>query len=623
LGKINTLSHQHPTVTEGLAKYGLKFDDDVWVFANPSRDSTADRPTRFNWPDLLTAPYMLSPHYARLLKLVIACLLSGLAGVTYSPATAKVKLQSIRRFFFCAFQRGFPALATMTALQAQKIVGELFLSSGEAIICKKTAEQYMFIINQVHRLSLFTGDGFDSEPFPRKVRKKASFACQDLRAWDAPPNPASFYLLRKAMNFIDCFSESVIRIYEKYIDAVNHMKYKGVISRGAVARYADKAILDEAFDCGAGADQFMHTLKASRQQDVAILLGHIQTACFIVITFTTAPRMSEVRRAKVGSINKRKHYTGKEYYYYSAARSKKRYSADLEKSDGDQGEDAPWVLSSAAVTAYQTLIRLSSPARLSSGLDNLWLVSPGDSLWPFFSSAGFSVLSGCSLNLRLNKFAKFIGLSEATGWDGSLHSHMGRKLFARFVAMRDRSALGDLAVQYSHTSAYSVDISYAKPGAEFRRLVKDELAQEMEVAMLDLVGVESNMIYTTKGGDLKSKSIVRFAGEIRSTKDVLLLLGRGVKLIPCQWGACNYKQEFSACEGSKEEPNPEKKTPEVCGRCSNFLATPKHEIWWQQYRDDSLKWLSLSGLPDQTRHVLSVRLQQAEQILSVIASGRD
>jgi hypothetical protein len=501
-------------------------------------------------------------------------------------------------------------------------VDDLFLSNSETTLCKKTIEQYMFIINQVHRLSPFTGDGFDSEPFSEKVRKKASFACQELRVWEAPPNNASFYLLRKAISFIDSFSGSVTRIYERYVNAVNYMKSNGVTSRVAVAKYADRAILDEKFDSGSGVDQFATTLKANRQQDVAILLGHIQTACFIVITFTTAPRMSEVRRAGVGSISKRKHYTGKEYYYYSAARSKKRYSADLEKSDGDQGVDAPWVLSSAAVRAFQTLIRLSSPARMTSGLDNLWLVSNGDTLWPFFSKAGFSVLSGCTLNIRLNKFANFIGLADATGWKGSLHSHMGRKLFARFVAMRDRSALGDLAVQYSHISAYSLDISYAKPGAEFRRLVKDELAQEMEMAVRDLVGIESNMIYTTKSGDLQSKSIVRFAGEIRSTKDVLLLLGRGVKLIPCQWGVCNYNQELSACEGSKEEPNPEKKTPQVCSRCSNFLATPKHEIWWQQYYDDSLKWLSLSGLPAQTRHILTIRMQQADKILRVIASSR-
>ncbi|QXE12586.1 hypothetical protein HXW87_02685 [Pseudomonas sp. Y5-11] len=615
------LPQHYSLVTDGLAKYGCEFDDDIWTFTNPNRDSIADRPTLFKWPKILVEPYNLSPHYAGLLKSVAACMLVGLAGVRYSPETVKVKLTYIRRLFFGAHEKGFPKLATMTAMQAQKIIEELFLNNGEKKHCNKTIGQCLFSINLVHRLSSYTGDGFESEPFPTKVRKRILFGFRELEEWEAPPNNASFYLLRQAIKLIDTCTECLLRVYGKYVGAVDNIKAQGVTNRAAVAKYADSVISNEIFSFGPGLGQSLESLKASRQQDISTLLCHIQTACFIVITFTTAPRISEVRRARVGSISKRKHYTGREYYYYSSARSKKRYSADLESSYGDQGEDDPWVLSSAAVKAFETLTRLSAPARLASGTDNLWLVSSGDTLWPFFPKVGFNVIGVTAVNIRLNTFAKFIGLSEVTGWSGRLHSHMGRKLFARFVAMRDRSALGDLAVQYSHTSAYSVDISYAKPGIEFRRLVKDELALEMEAAVRDLVGVDSGTIYTTPSGVHQSESILRFAGEFKTNKDVLLLLGRGVKLIPCQWGACNYKQELSACEGSREEPNPSKRTPEVCSRCSNFLATPKHEIWWQQYRDDSLKWLSLSGMPDQTRHVLKLRLQQAEKVLGVIARG--
>ena len=616
------LSPQHYSlVTDGLAKYGCDFHDDIWTFTNPSRDSIADRPTTFNWPKILDQPYKLSPHYAGLLKSVTACMLVGLAGVRYSPETVNVKIKFIRRFLFRAYERGFPALATITAIQAQKIIEELFSNNGEKRHCNKTIGQCLFSINLIHRLSTYTGDGFESEPFPTKARKRILFGFRELEEWQAPPNNVSFYLLKQAMKLIDSCTEELLRVYGKYVEAVEKIKARGETNRTTIAKYADSAISNENFRFSPGLCKPLDSLKASRQQDVSALLCHIQTACFIVITFTTAPRISEVRRARVNSISKRKHYTGREYYYYSSARSKTRYSADLESSYDDQGGDDPWVLSSAAVKAFETLTRLSAPARMASGSDNLWLVSNGDTLWPFFPKIGFNVISSTAMNIRLNTFSKFIELSEVTGWSRRLHSHMGRKLFARFVAMRDRSALGDLAVQYSHTSAYSVDISYAKPGVEFRRLVKDELALEIEAAVRDLIGVDIGTIYTTPSGVHQSESILRFAGEIRTNKDILLLLRRGVKLIPCQWGACNYKQELSACEGSREEPNPVKRTPEVCSRCSNFLATPKHEIWWQQYRGDSLKWLSLSGIPDQTRNVLKLRLQQAEKVLSIIARG--
>ena len=228
----NLLPQHYSLVTVGLAKYGCEFDDDIWSFTNPNRDSIADRPTLFKWPKILCGPYNLSPHYAGLLKSVAACMLVGLAGIRYSPETVKVKIIYIRRFFFDAHEKGFPTLATMTAMQAQKMIEHIFSNNGKKKHCNKTIGHCLFSINLVHRLSSYTGDGFESEPFPTKIRKRILFGFRELEEWEAPPNNVSFYLLKQAIKLIDSCTEDLLRVYVKYVEAVKYIKAQGETNIG-------------------------------------------------------------------------------------------------------------------------------------------------------------------------------------------------------------------------------------------------------------------------------------------------------------------------------------------------------------------------------------------------------
>jgi hypothetical protein len=199
---------------------------------------------------------------------------------------------------------------------------------------------------------------------------------------------------------------------------------------------------------------------------------------------------------------------------------------------------------------------------------------------------------------------------------------MGRKHLARFIAKRDRSALGDLAQHYSHLNAESIDVSYARPDSEFRRMVKEELASEMAQVAADLLGTKSESVYC-HDTEKNEGRIGTFLGELKSSRDAKLLLASGSLLIPCQWGLCLYKQETSACDGTVVKPNPANRTPEICSACSNFMATPKHSLWWEEHKMDSLRVLMEVDLPTQTKELMNKRLVMADNVLKIIGVETD
>jgi hypothetical protein len=96
------------------------------------------------------------------------------------------------------------------------------------------------------------------------------------------------------------------------------------------------------------------------------------------------------------------------------------------------------------------LERLSREVRRVSRVDSYWAAIQCTALWSCTDRTTVTAPAPPAINNRLNVFASMVGLAERTGWRGRLHSHMGRKASARFIAKRDRTALADLALQFGH-----------------------------------------------------------------------------------------------------------------------------------------------------------------------------
>lgn len=604
-------------VIKSLGMLGIDFNEKIWRIAPPSGNTAADSPITFNWDQLqqkLSISFEQEPSFALILKRIAGCLLSGVGGRKYAVITVRQQISWYRNFFLELQKKGHNCLRLITASQAREYFQDsLKNNSNGKINSISTVNQKINLLNRLHSLKEYLGDGFEQAPLAQKHRNRFKATLAPNKMWEAPPEPVCFYLLRQSIRMLDCLAEDVMRIFIKYVNAVDGAKNAGLSNRRRIARYSNAAIAAESFT-NADAAEFVLELKANTAQDVACLKNHLYTACYIIITYTCGPRISEIRRATTKSVKEVIHSNGEKFYYYCAHRSKKRFSSVSNANEHSESDDTPWILSPAAVNAIELLSSLSLPARERSGLDNLWLTTNGNSLWPF-KSEKCSVLSTTSVNIRLNQFAKFISVEKVCGWAGRLHSHMGRKHLARFIAKRDRSGLGDLALQYSHVSAYSVDVNYARPDSEFKRIVQTELSIEMEEVARSLTKCEE---YYATEGSLAVSTAKKFVGRMLTDSQIKTLLSKGTILVPCQWGVCVYKQEVSSCHGSKTEPNPKERTPETCSGCTNFIAFNKHRRWWENYRDDSKKYLAYRAIPRQTKVILERRLSDAEKILAKI-----
>jgi hypothetical protein len=593
-----------------LQRFGINYSDDVWVL--PSNGAgVADARIKLNWNKLSLRDgnqYSLNDHYERLLKKVAAGLLAG-GGRHYSPITIKSKLYFYRKLFNEMQTQGFEAIFVVDRSTVIKLF-ECWIAQCTSIK-KGTVEQWVTNTNLLYEMKDFTEVCFTGRPILKKDVQRITSRLSDAGYWEAPPEPASIYLLRASIKFLNDHADEVLSLYYQYIAEIEDALSQGINTKKRVSRYVSSRISKVRYEKLVSRIGLCVNWRPEASS-VAKLVNHISTACFIVITYTCGQRVSEIRRANSKSLVSRRHENGSEHVYYIAPRSKIRFSAANHSSEGTGHDDMPWILSPAAVDAFDILLKLSQPAREKSQIDSLWLTNYGNALWPFNPKKGFVVLGATAINFRLNSFAEFIQLSAATGWKGRLHSHMGRKHLARFVAKRDRSMLGDLARQYSHLSAESIDVSYARPDSEFRRMIQEELVTEMADLAATLLESADENIFTNG----KSTRLTNFLGELRTTRDIRLLLSAGTKLYPCQWGVCFYAQETSACEGSKLNPNVEKRTPTVCAGCSNFASTPRHSNWWADFESDCKKIMRQRNIPQQTRLVLEQRLAIAHNVLT-------
>ena len=149
-------------------------------------------------------------------------------------------------------------------------------------------------------------------------------------------------------------------------------------------------------------------------------------------------------------------------------------------------------------------------------------------------------------------------------------SHQGRKSFARFIALRDRTALYALARHLGHRDVRQTDQAYV--GTDY------PLNREIDGAVLNqsVSAWEHMLSARTLGGRMGAEILARrprFRGarvkqELRAY--ARMLAETGPTLGVCEWGYCVYREDFSACHGSATAPDPVRREPSTCARCKTF-----------------------------------------------------
>jgi hypothetical protein len=569
------------------------------------------------------------PSLAPTYKWLAACWLTGCGGDVrgYSIATVRGRLYAVRQALH-SLQVDADSLSTLTPRQIQSAVCALYNVSEQAALTRasQTMRVTLEALHDLHRLRRFLPSALACDPFPPSFVRSLLARARPPDPWSAPAEPVCLELIRQAIRMIGTPADEVIRLREKYVLACEAAKrpYGRNIKR--IVRHARASLLGERFSVLPGeSDPWTH-LSAETPVSVKLLVAALEGACAVILLFLSGPRVSELRRASAGSVRHIVHANGIAYPYFFAHRSKRGFgrkggaASKVRSSCIERG----WILGDTGVRALDVLRRLSRIPRRLSRIDSYWLTVHSPGLWTLTPKTPITIAPAGILNRHLNEFARLVRLSERTGWNGRLHSHMGRKACARFIAKRDRSALADLAIQFGHLSPYVTDACYGQPDSEYRRLIDEELSGQMQEVATELAGLDAPATYTNLDAaqlEVIRDRAVRFLGEMRSTLDVRRLLTAGVRLVPCDWGMCIYRQETSLCEGTRDGPSADRRSPTVCRRCLNFVATAKHLPFWRRRVGDCQRALSHRGLPEQTKRLVEVRLAEAQDVVKTIQQG--
>lgn len=614
-------------VAAWMRAQGVEIDAPIWQFPLGKADY---RPNRIVWARFLRGfpDESASTDLAgEVLRWVGACWLSGCGGECRRTrfGEARDRLRLVRRIL----QRLLPehhTLETITPRTVQAVVQQMYLNGdGTSWATIHTLRACLGAIHDLYRLRRFLPSGFSVDPVPQAYIVSVMPRGRRTVPRTAPPEPVCLELIRQAIRLMDVPAQDLIRLRDKYIRSCERAK-RMRFGEEKVVRLATRSLNGERFSTVAGERYPWTDLSPEDPRVICKLILALEGACAATLFFLSGPRISEVLRAGAGSLQYVRHSNGIEYPYFFVERSKLGTPDRAPLAGGRHRLNQPgrgWILGTAGVQALTVLHKLSRWPRLVSGINNYWLTVHGAWLWnsAHNKKPTISVSIPDALNLRLNTFAQLVELTQRTGWKGRLHSHMGRKACARFIAKRDRTALADLAVQFGHLNAYVTDSCYAQPDSEYRRLLEDELATEMADVAQDLAALDVKRTYTPMRteelGEIKSR-MTRFVGDLRSGLEVRQLLGAGVRLVPCDWGMCVYRPQTSACRGNRHGPS-ERRSPAVCQKCLNFVATAKHRPFWQRRVKDCRRTLAHRGLPEQTVQLVKLRLSEALEVLTPIA----
>lgn len=270
-----------------------------------------------------------------------------------------------------------------------------------------------------------------------------------------------------------------------------------------------------------------------------------------------------------------------------------------------------WVACEPVPTAVQYLIEFNARLRSSSKTDALFLSRP------IGSPVGLPArrVSRSSREQLSKKMKAFVMAPYRENPPVRCHPHMARKSFAQLAVKRDKSALEPVAHHLGHAYKEFTDGAYVGSDFELMDLLQDEDRRELAEALTDLLSRPC----AGKGGAALKR--LTFRGKTGLSDLVDSLISKGVQIAPCNWGYCVYSVSLSACKGGAKGPNEVNRAPELCASCANFSVTEKHREWWNERAKREEAFLRQTGLSDQTKKLVEIRLNTSNRVLREISDS--
>jgi hypothetical protein len=355
--------------------------------------------------------------------------------------------------------------------------------------------------------------------------------------------------------------------------------------------------------------------------DLNDLIDMLYAASFVVISYLVGARVSEVLHLRAGCIEPRPTQG-----VNGVTEIEVMVGTIFKHDRGYFGRPHEWVVPHVAIHAVSVLEALSAPNRERAGRSELWLRARtatrtmGATEWqrePIGPSA-VRVITPYTITQCLQRYARWLNLPSFEGKSRRLTAREGRKTFARFAALRDRTGLYALAQHLGHRDRSMTDSGYSGTDHDLEREIRTDVLEQSVAAW-------EHMLSTPQLGGRAGHEILAKRPQFRGTRMKVelksyarTLVEAGLVLGVCDYGYCVYRQEYSACRGNSSGPNPIYREPSTCARCLNFAVSTAHRPYWldQSKRCEAL--LREPALPTQTLKIARERLEEARAVLGSI-----
>ena len=598
-----------------------KWDDERWIFA-PTNLLEEETPLQIQWNFTLPSGRRFTdPQYAALretTKSLIATvrtrsLFTGLPQRARTAVGHFVHLRPLLRWMDREGYARFAELDIEAVLRFRHTLAERRGRRG-AYLLPITLTSHFEVLSYLYRLRDELGDGLVVDPFVGRSPRQLSGALGAAHYGPYTPDAIAVPLVQQSIEFLETGAIDVLRAREIYATAM---------AQALETIRANGNCNDRVLDALAAIP--IHTPRGLQRifriQDLNDLIDMLYAACFVVISYLVGARVNEALHLHAGCVQSRATQG------VSGVSEIEVLSGALFKHDsGYYGRPHEWVAPRVAIHAISVLEALSAPNRLRTGRSELWLRgrtgsrSMGATEWQREPTGPypFRVITAYTITHSLQRYARWLNLPLYEGKAWPLTAREGRKTFARFAALRDRTCLYALAQHLGHRERAMTDSGYAGTDYSLEREIRAEVLEQSVAAW-------EHMLSTPQLGGRAGSEILakrpqfhgaRMKSDIKSYARTLV--EAGLALGVCDYGYCVYRQEYSACRGTTAGPNPVYREPSTCARCLNFAVSTPHRPYWldQVQRCEAL--LREPALPTQTLKIARERLEEARAVLRSI-----
>ncbi len=597
------------------------WEDAHWILV-PTTALFEDRPAVIHWDFSLPSGLTFThSRYASLLETAKQHLAQFRVGSSISRSgcastSLVLYFQHLRTFIRWMTEERLMRFADVDATSIAEFVCRVRRRRGRSggAICRETLRNYYHVLIGLYRHRLKVRDALLVDPFPGSGAHSATVhRTHEPKPIRYTPDIVAIPLIQGSIEFLEDCVVPLLSAREQSLQAYIKARRSGSARRDA--RLAALAILRSII-----IDTPRGPQRLDSHRSLSTLIDLLYGACFVVISYLVGPRVSEILHLQAGCVQP--------FEEPGSDRAPKVATivGAIYKAESYHGRRHQWIAPLPAVYAVTVLEALSAPHRAASGgTSDLWQRPSnrnfGIDEWLPESVLKLRVSESKSANARVNRLALWLQVPRYRGRPWRLSSHQGRKTFARFVALRDRTALFALAQHLGHRDIRQTDQSYV--GTDY------QLTSEIDAAVLDesISAWEQMLSATTLAGRMGVEVLARrprFRGarvkqEIRAY--ARMLADSGLTLGVCEWGYCVYREEFSACQGSTTGPDPVRREPSTCARCKNFSVTDVHRPYWIDQADRYQLLLNDARLPTQTLKISRARLDEARSLLRSLDSS--